>query len=174
MADPFLGEIRMFAGNFAPYQWCFCDGQLLPIVGNDALFSLLGTSYGGDGHSTFGLPDMRGRLPVHFGSGTNLTPRQIGARSGSETASLSVQQMPSHRHSIHASNNVVTNAQPTNLVPAVATEPFYYADPSGTTVVSFPDSVMESSGNNVPHSNLMPFRVVNFIMALKGLYPPRN
>ncbi|MBD3756388.1 MAG: phage tail protein, partial [Gammaproteobacteria bacterium] len=105
MSEPFVGEIRMFAGNFAPRGWAFCDGQLLAVSQNDALFSLLGTIYGGDGRTTFGLPDMRGRIPVHQGSGPGLSPRRLGSKSGAETETLTVNQMPSHTHFFLADKN---------------------------------------------------------------------
>ena len=104
MSEPFVGEIRMFAGNFAPRGWAFCDGQLLATSQNDALFSLLGTIYGGDGRTTFGLPDLRGRIPVHAGTGPGLSPRRLGAKAGAEKVTLTVNELPSHTHDLVASN----------------------------------------------------------------------
>ena len=125
MSDPFIGEIKMFAGNFAPRGWALCDGQLLAVSQNDALFSLFGTIYGGDGRTTFGLPDLRGRIPIHAGSGPGLSPRRLGAKGGAENVTLTTAQLPAHKHDIFASsagasagnplNNVSANTAPTNV-----------------------------------------------------------
>lgn len=116
MSDPFVGEIRMFAGNFAPRQWAFCNGQLMAISQNDALFSLLGTIYGGDGRSSFGIPDMRGRIPMHWGTGPGLTPRPIGQKMGVESVALTANQIPSHSHTMQASTDSVSSVNPTGTV----------------------------------------------------------
>ena len=112
MSEPFVGEIRMFAGNFAPRGWAFCDGQLLAVSQNDALFSLLGTIYGGDGRTTFGLPDLRGRVPIHAGSGPGLSPRRLGAKAGAENVTLTVNQLPSHSHRLSGSANLASESRP--------------------------------------------------------------
>ncbi|MFM2480915.1 phage tail protein [Celerinatantimonas sp. YJH-8] len=175
MADPFLGEIRMFAGNYAPYHWAFCDGQIMNIVNNEALASLLSSIYGGDERSTFGLPDMRGRIPVHFGQGTGLTTRQIGQRYGMESAELTEAQIPPHRHSMNASTDVARDTFPSNNIPAVANPGFYSQGQTASMVVNFPDSVIGKTGSNKPqHYNIMPSLVLNFIIAMRGAYPPRN
>lgn len=178
MSEPFVGEIRMFAGNFAPRGWAFCDGQLLAVSQNDALFSLLGTIYGGDGRTTFGLPDLRGRVPLHAGSGPGLSPRRLGAKTGSEKETLTVNQLPSHRHDWKA-----TTAAATNRTPVITPDPAAYAEPLVTTVYrdgtpsnlqAFNNSMVSNVGGSRSHSNLMPFLCINFIIALVGIYPSRN
>ncbi|MDE4135067.1 tail fiber protein [Phaeobacter sp. QD34_3] len=172
MSEPFVGEIRMFAGNFAPRGWAFCDGQLLAISQNDALFSLFGTVYGGDGRTTFALPDMRGRLPVHAGSGPGLSPRRLGAKSGSENVTLTVNQLPSHSHEFHASTAVATLENPQNhLVAEGVGVNFYEADNQNTNMAS---AMTGNTGGSRSHTNLMPFLCVNFIVALFGIFPSRT
>ncbi len=169
MAEPFLGEIIMFGGNFAPRGWALCDGQLLAISQNDALFSLLGTIYGGDGRTTFGLPDLRGRAPIHEGSGPGLTPRTIGQKSGTETQSLSVGTMPAHTHTLAASSTEADSNAPAGKVLADTNSALYAG--SGTEV---PTSIpIGNSGGGGAHENMMPFLVINFCIALQGLYPSR-
>lgn len=171
MAEPYIGEIRMFAGNFAPRTWAFCDNNLIPVNDNQALFSLLGDRYGGDGRSTFALPDMRGRLPINQGSGPGLTPRQIGERVGAEQVSLTVPQMPSHSHQLQASNNTADSVEPQSRV--LANGQTIYSSANANLVAMSPNQV-GSCGGNQPHNNVMPFLCVNFIIALQGLYPDRN
>lgn len=172
--DPFIGEIRMFAGNFAPRGWAFCDGQLLSIATNQALFSLLGTYYGGDGRTTFGLPDLRGRFPMHEGSGPGLTPRQLGQKSGTETVSLTSQQMPAHTHVaiVHAFSSEGDSSSPTGNIIAKSSMgyPDYSMSNPDTTLKSNTVEVL-SSGGSQPHNNIPPFQTVNFIIALQGIYP---
>ncbi|MAE65355.1 MAG: phage tail protein [Phycisphaeraceae bacterium] len=170
MSDPFVGEIRMFAGNFAPRSWAFCDGQLLSINQNDALFSLLGTIYGGDGRTTFGLPDLRGRVPIHQGSGAGLTPRQIGSRSGQETVTLGQNQLPSHTHPWQAANIAATSTQPVGNAPAIAQGDVYTSD---ITALNMSGSAIANAGGSQPHVNMMPFLAIHFIIALVGIYPSR-
>ena len=174
MSDPFLGEIRIFAGNYAPQNWAFCNGQLLSPAQNDALFSLLGTLYGGDGRNSFGLPDMRGRLPVHFGTGPALTPRPIGQRTGTETVTLTTDQVPSHNHSLLASNNSSTSTTLAGnvLAKGLTNDNFYIND--GSTAVSLLADSVSSSGGGQAHPNIMPYLCLNFIISLVGYYPPRN
>lgn len=172
MSEPFVGEIRMFAGNFAPRGWAFCDGQLLAVSQNDALFSLLGTIYGGDGRTTFGLPDMRGRLPIHAGTGPGLSPRRLGAKGGEEKVTLTVNQMPSHTHPLQASRDPATNPNPEgNTVGEVLTgDPFIEDqafDPMASTSIT-------NVGGSRSHTNLMPFLCVHFIISLVGIYPSRH
>ena len=165
----------MFAGNFAPRSWAFCDGQLLAISQNDALFSLLGTIYGGDGRTTFGLPDMRGRLPLHAGSGPGLTTRNIGAKTGQETANVSVNQLPSHNHDVLVSSSAGTQNAPANAFLASSPNVRLFRPQSTTTGVTLAgDTIGQSPGGAQNHSNLMPFLCVNFIIALFGIYPSRN
>lgn len=173
MAEPFVGEIRMFAGNFAPRSWAFCDGQLLAISQNDALFSLLGTIYGGDGRTTFGLPDMRGRIPIHYGSGPGLSPRQIGQKSGTEKETINVNQMPAHTHELKAHPDTADQTELQDQVLASTSAPVdqYGQDP---TIVNMATSSVTGTGGSGSHTNLMPFICVHFIIALFGIYPSRN
>lgn len=173
MSEPFVGEVRMFAGNFAPRGWAFCDGQLLAVSQNDALFSLLGTIYGGDGRTTFGLPDLRGRIPVHAGSGPGLSPRRLGAKGGAENVTLTVNQLPSHSHQLTASTANATDSSPNStmtLAKGVGFDP--YIQQNGT--VSMNSSNVSSVGGSRSHTNLMPFVCINYIMALVGIYPSRQ
>jgi microcystin-dependent protein len=171
MSEPFVGEIKMFAGNFAPRGFSLCDGQLLSVSQNDALFSLLGTIYGGDGRTTFGLPDMRGRLPIHFGSGPGLSPRNIGWKGGSEEVTLTTPQLPAHSHGFSASTDSADSKNPRDRIPAMRSEPGYGPAASTTTMHS---NSLDPTGGGGAHSNLMPFQCVNFIIALIGIYPSRN
>ncbi len=161
----------MFGANFAPRSWAFCDGQLLPIAGNSALFSLLGTVYGGDGRTTFALPDMRGRLPMNFGTGPGLSPRQIGQRGGTEKVTLIANQMPAHKHAQQGSTDQALTRDPAGKVTADA-EFTMYSDSAPNTAMS--TEAIGDAGGDQPHTNLMPFLVVNFIIALQGVFPSRN
>jgi microcystin-dependent protein len=173
MSEPFIGEIRMFAGNFAPRNWALCDGQLLAISQNDALFSLLGTIYGGDGRTTFGLPDLRGRLPVHQGNGPGLTPRPIGAKFGSETTSLSQANIPGHSHQALASTAVGSQNNPDDSF--LASSPGVRVYRPAPTAASFdPGTIGTAPGTGNAQNNVMPFLCVNFIIALFGIYPSRS
>lgn len=172
MSDPFVGEIRMFAGNFAPRGWAFCDGQLLAVSQNDALFSLFGTIYGGDGRTTFGLPDLRGRFPVHAGSGPGLSPRNIGAMGGAEQVTLTTNQLPSHTHPVKGTNDIADASEPGGQLPAQSTTIDLYVSTAPT--VDFNAAAVPGVGGSGSHSNLMPFLCINFIVALFGIYPPRN
>lgn len=172
MSEPFVGEIRMFAGNFAPRGWAFCDGQLLAVSQNDALFSLFGTIYGGDGRTTFGLPDMRGRIPIHAGSGPGLSPRRLGAKGGAENVTLTVNQLPSHGHNFRAVTGVADRASPESATVAESLTNDIYN-------VEMPDSPLSVSavskvGGSRSHTNLMPFLCIHFIVALFGIYPSRH
>ncbi|MCB1045356.1 MAG: phage tail protein [Acidobacteria bacterium] len=172
MSEPFVGEIRMFAGNFAPRGWAFCDGQLLAVSQNDALFSLLGTVYGGDGRTTFGLPDLRGRIPIHAGHGPGLSERRLGAKSGEEAVTLTVNQLPSHGHNLNAAAAAATDTRPENNLPGQAPN----ADLWSTRNVANPMSSQSitHTGGSRSHTNLMPFLCIHFIIALVGIYPSRN
>ena len=172
MSEPFVGEIRMFAGNFAPRGWAFCDGQLLAVSQNDALFSLLGTIYGGDGRTTFGLPDMRGRVPIHAGSGPGLSPRRLGAKAGSENETLTVNQLPSHTHRQQATASNATSRDPVGAALANAGFGDVYTDDLGD--VNMSSGSIELTGGSRSHTNLQPFLCVNFIIALAGIYPSRH
>jgi len=175
MSIPFLGQITMFGGNFAPRGWAFCDGQLLSIAQNTALFSLLGTTYGGDGRTTFGLPDLRGRLPVHAGQGPGLSNIPIGAKAGTEQVTLSATQIPSHTHALQADNNVGTTPQPANQLLAEFPQTFP-VDPYNTAAPTTPmnANAIDHTGGGQAHDNVQPFLCVNFIIALQGIYPSRS
>ncbi len=175
MSTAFVGEIRMFAGNFAPRDWAFCDGQLLDVSGNDALFSLLGTIYGGDGRTTFGLPDLRGRLPMHTGTGPGLTNQSMGSKFGSESVTVMLNQTPSHNHDMRASTTPGTQYNPAGglLASSPGVRLFRPQPPLGGNNLS-PDTIGLSPGGSQSHNNLMPYLCVNFIIALFGVYPSRN
>jgi microcystin-dependent protein len=176
MSEPFLGEVRMFAGNFAPKGWAFCNGQVLPIAQNPALFSILGTTYGGNGQTTFALPDLRGREPMHWGAGPGLTSRTLGEASGTESVTLISSQMPTHTHELGASSNQGDQFSPSGTVPAVLVnsstgqpENAYSGAPNTTMA---PQSVTLSGGSQ-PHDNMAPFLCLSFIIALEGIFPSR-
>ncbi len=174
MSEPFVGEIRMFAGNFAPQGWAYCDGQLLAVSQNDALFSLLGTIYGGDGRTTFGLPDMRGRIPIHPGTGTGLTSRKLGAKGGGEKETVTVNQLPSHTHRLAAIDETATEVNPQGRMlgrTVVGVSDIYnnVADPCNMNAAE-----IGALGGSQSHTNLQPFLCVHFIIALFGIYPSRN
>ena len=176
MSEPFIGEIIMFGGNFAPRGWSFCDGQLLAISSHSALFSILGTTYGGDGRVTFGLPDMRGRVPVHAGNGPGLTPRPLGQRSGQEIVTLTTNQIPSHNHSVAmhlAAGTANTTTGANNPIGNIAgANIFDNEDDVGNKTLK--GIVQQNVGGNQWHTNEQPYLTVNFIVALLGLYPSRN
>lgn len=171
MSDPFIGQITMFAGNFAPRGWALCDGQLLQISQHSALFSILGTIYGGDGRTTFGLPDLRGRVAIHAGSGPGLTPRQLGRKSGTETVTLNANQIPAHTHNMRGNSGAPDESNPQGGVPAnsAATGEDLYNSASNVNM-----GATANAGGNQSHENMQPFQCVNFIIALTGVFPSRN
>ena len=174
MAEPFIAEIRIFAGNFAPRGWAFCDGQLLPIAQHTALFSLIGTTYGGDGRTTTQLPDLRGRSPMHPGTGPGLTTRRLGQAGGTSTHPLSVSEMTAHNHEAAAVTSQATATKPADNLWAATTEATYAtAGPPGS-LVPMADGVVGDVGGSQPHNNRQPFLAINFIIALVGIYPSRN
>lgn len=166
MAQPYIGEIRIFAGTFAPAGWMFAEGQLLPISENDALFNLIGTTYGGDGESTFALPDLRGRLPLHQGNSYVLA--QTG---GAEEVTLTVNQIPVHSHPLLASNDIPSQSTPGNNVTGQAATKLYRA---GSPSVSLNAAAVAPTGGGQPHTNMQPYLCVNFIISLLGVYPSPN
>lgn len=176
MSEPFIGEIRMFTGNFAPRGWAFCQGQILSIAQNTALFSILGTTYGGNGQTTFALPDLRGRMPMQPGQGPGLSPRTLGELGGSENVTLLTTQMPAHSHVAHAANAQADTLSPQGAVWAVPSEssgaPLNAYSGSANTTMS--PSAVGTAGGSQPHDNMSPFLCVNFIIALEGIYPSRN
>ena len=173
-SEPFLGQMTYFAGNFAPRGWALCDGQLLPISQYSALFSLLGTTYGGDGRTTFALPDMRGRTLIHAGRGPGLTPRNLGAKVGSETNTMTVNQMPSHNHTgaMKASTGAASGGTPTVLGTGGTT----YIGRSGAIDVTMTGGTVEvgHNGGGQPINNMQPSLAVNCIIALQGIFPSRS
>lgn len=163
----------MFAGNFAPRGWAFCDGQLMAVSQNDALFSLLGTIYGGDGRTTFGLPDVRGRLPIHAGQGPGLSNRRLGSKAGAEKVTLTVNQLPSHRHDWLVSDVDASNRDPGgNAYANTLNADVYQESPSDPE--NFSSDMVTKTGGSRSHTNLMPFLCINFIIALFGIYPSRH
>ena len=176
MSDPFLGEIRLVGFTFAPQGWALCDGQLLSIAQNTALFSLLGTTYGGNGQTTFALPDLRGRVPIHPGQGPGLSNYVLGEQSGSENVTLNTSQLPGHNHPLASSNQQGSSSDPSGFFPAVLNEPTgsiavngYLASSNST----LNPAAIGVTGGNQPHSNIQPFLCVNFIICLQGIYPSR-
>jgi len=171
--DPMLGEIRMFAGNFAPQGWAKCEGQLLSIAQNSALFSILGTTYGGDGESTFGLPDLRGRVPLGPGNGPGLSNKSLGQKSGTETNTLSVAQMPAHNHTINAVSSDGNKSAPAANLPAGTKllDPEYSNATANTTMHS---NMVANKGGGQSVNNMQPYVSVTFIIALTGVYPSPN
>lgn len=167
MAQPFVGEIRMFAGNFAPAGWMFCEGQLLPISENETLFNLIGTTYGGDGQSTFALPDLRGRLPLHQGNSFVLAET-----GGSEQITLTVNQIPAHSHALLASLNNATAASPTgNVTGQVGATQIYREVPPASPMAA---QAVSSVGGSQPHDNLQPYLCIDFIISLFGIFPSQT
>ena len=171
MSQPFLGEIRMFAGNFAPRGWAYCEGQLVAVSQNEALFSLFGTIYGGDGRTTFGLPDLRGRVPIHYGNGPGLTPRNIGTKLGTENETLTVNELPSHTHPFKGTDQLGDVANLSNNAPARSTAADVYINEAPSANMS--TEAVTSIGGGQSHTNLMPFLCIHFIVALTGVYPTR-
>jgi len=175
--DPFVAEIRIFPFNFAPRGWAFCDGQLLPLSQNTALFSLLGTTYGGNGQSNFALPNMQGNAPMHPGQGPGLSLHDLGETSGSETVTLLITEMPSHSHPPVNARAAGGQANPTGNMwgtsNASKVAAFFYAPAQGTPVVMNPIS-FGPVGGSLPHNNMMPYLTLNFCIALQGVFPPRG
>lgn len=175
MSDPFVGEIRLFAGNFAPQGWAFCDGQLLAIADNDALFSLFGTIYGGDGRTTFALPDLRGRVPIHMGTGPGLSARAIGSKAGAEQVTLTANQLAGHSHAWRATTAAAQERTPVNnaMAETSAADIFSQSEPPQTPV-TMAAGMVGNTGGSQAHENIQPFQCINYIVALFGIYPSRT
>lgn len=175
MADPFVAEIRIFPFNFAPRGWAFCDGQLLPLSQNTALFSLLGTTYGGNGKSNFALPDLQGRAPMQPGQGPGLSLHDLGESGGSETVALLESEIPSHAHTMRASNDAANSNQPAG---ALVARPFGRGNnifnTANASLVAMSDQALARVGGDAPHNNMMPYLTLSFCIALQGVFPPRT
>ena len=169
MAQPYVGEIRMFAGNFAPAGWNFCDGSILPISENETLFNLIGTTYGGDGQSTFAVPDLRGRLPIHFGNGFTLAES-----GGVETVELTIAQIPAHSHGLLATNNFAATTAVQNNVAAAASVVNINAYGTDQPTTSVSPASVSLVGNSLPHTNFQPYLCVDFIISLFGIFPSQT
>ncbi len=173
MSDPFVAEIRMFGGNFAPTGWALCNGQLLPISQNTALFSLLGTFYGGDGKSTFALPNFQASVPIGQGAGAGLTERVLGEVSGSQTVTLLASEIPVHSHTLNAYKDDLADINtPSPSVMLGATAGLNLYGTASNTTLNF--QALSIAGGSLPHNNLPPYLVVTFIIAMQGVFPPRG
>ncbi len=172
MSEPFLGEIRVFGFSFAPTGWAVCAGQLLSISQHTALFSILGTQYGGDGRTNFALPDLRGSVPLHVGQGPGLSPRSIGETGGAETVTLSAPQLPTHAHASACNDGTGTSYVPTGGVWAMDAGGANEYSPSGAAALAA--GALSPAGGNATHDNLQPFLAVNYCIALNGVFPPRG
>jgi microcystin-dependent protein len=170
MAQPYVGEIRMFAGSFAPAGWMFCDGSLLPISENEVLFQLIGTTYGGDGEETFALPNLQSRVPIHMGTGPSGTTYQLGEMAGVEQVTLTAQQIPAHTHSMLGSANSPTGPVPVGQVHAAAS---IYTAPASSPLNMNAQSIVPVGGSQ-PHDNMQPFLVISYIISLFGIFPSQT
>ena len=170
MSQPFVGEIRMFGGSFAPAGWAFCAGQLVPISENETLFNLIGTTYGGDGQETFGLPDLQGRIPLHAGKGPTVSQTyQIGEKAGVETVTLSLNQIPNHSHSLMASNDPGNATGPGGNLLSNPFNTFPYFPAAGPQQLNA--QTLQPQGGSQPHDNMMPFLCISYIISLFGIFP---
>lgn len=170
--DPFVAEIRIFGFNFAPRGWAFCNGKLMAISQNTALFSLLGTTYGGDGKSTFALPDLQGRSPMFYGQGPGLSYRDIGETAGEETVTLLQTEIPAHSHALNGVNDSGLQSNPGGAFPARAN--IYKSNPGGSPLVQMNFSAVAPTGSSQPHNNMQPYLTLNMCIALQGVFPPRG
>lgn len=173
MGEPFIGEIRMFGGSFAPAGWAMCQGQLMPISENDALFTLIGTTYGGDGQETFGIPDLQGRAPMHAGQGPGISQTyQLGEKAGVETVTLTTNQIPIHNHAFLASGDLALSADPTgNVVAQPVTINLFFGDVATTPLNA---AAIQPVGGSQPHENIQPYLCVTFILSLFGVFPQQT
>ena len=173
MGQPFIGEIRMFGGNFAPAGWHFCDGTLMPISENDVLFNLIGTTYGGDGQDNFALPNLLGRIPIHAGQGPNITQNyQLGQLAGVESVTITTATLPIHSHAVFASTAIASNPNPDgNILATSQTIDSYVIDVAGPALAQ---NTVQPVGGSQPHDNMMPYLCINFIISLYGIYPTQN
>jgi microcystin-dependent protein len=175
MGSPFVGEIRMFAGNFPPNGWALCQGQLVAIDQNSTLFNLIGTTYGGDGQTTFGLPDLQGRVPVHQGISTTGTNYVIGEKSGTETVTVILNQIPIHNHLVSANAGGANGSNPANaFIASGSAGPTWFSASAASPQEFLAGSAVGQAGGSQPHDNMIPFLVVNFIISLFGIFPSQN
>lgn len=176
MTMPFVGEIRMFGFNRIPIGWLPCDGRQVPIANNEVLYTLLGTTYGGDGVNTFAVPDLRGRLPIHQGAGPSLTPRTLGQVGGSEQVTLTLPQMPAHTHTLSVTTAAATADLPsTTVVPgSVSGETYYVSDTTGGSAMTLAPTSVTAAGGNLPHENCMPTLTVQYFIASFGIFPSQG
>ena len=173
MADPFVAEIRIFPFNFAPKGWAWCDGQLMPLSQNTALFSLLGTTYGGNGKSNFALPDLQGRAPMHPGQGPGLSLHDLGETGGSETVSLLESEIPAHSHNLMASNQPAEDRAPANEILGRSVGASLYQTTT-SVIQAMSGQALAPAGGDQPHNNMMPYLTFYFCIALQGVFPPRS
>jgi microcystin-dependent protein len=171
MSNPYVGEIRMFGGNFAPQGWMFCDGSILAIAQNEVLFQLIGTTYGGDGQTSFALPDLRGRAPLHQGTGPGLSTRVIGEQGGSETVTVTTSQMPQHTHTLKASSGLSTGAAGAGGVLAASSVNIYGSGPPTTPMAV---QGISAQGGAQPHENMAPYLAISYIISLFGIFPSQS
>lgn len=172
MSNPFIGQVIMFGGNFAPINWAFCDGSLQSIAQNTALFSLLGTTYGGNGQTTFALPDLRGRVPIGMGQGPGLSPYTIGETGGVENVTLTTNQLPAHTHTAACTTDIGDTTNPAgNFWAAQPALGSYTAPPGGSAMDS---GSVNTAGSSQPHNNIIPYQSINYVIALFGVFPSRN
>jgi len=172
MPEPYVGEIRMFAGNFAPNGWMFCEGQTLPISENEVLFQLIGTTYGGDGEQTFNLPNLASRVPIHMGTGKDGTTYQLGEMAGTEQETLTVQQIPSHTHPMLGSTNAASQQSPTSNTVAKSTQVDLHINAVPGDALN--NQAISPAGGSQPHENTQPFLCINFIISLFGRFPSQT
>ncbi len=172
--EEYIGAIQIFAGNFAPRGWALCEGQLLSIQQNSALFAILGTTYGGNGTTNFALPDLRGRMPIGFGTGPGLTTRQLGEKSGAEAVTLTTAQIPSHTHTYNALSGNREQPNPTGNFLGIAPGPFYAEMNAGDTLLPMNPASISPAGGSQPHNNMPPYLGLSFIICLQGIFPPRS
>jgi microcystin-dependent protein len=172
MPEPYIGEIRMFAGNFAPNGWMFCEGQTLPISENDALFTLIGTTYGGDGQETFNLPNLASRVPIHMGTGPDGTTYQLGEMAGTEQETLTIQQIPNHTHQLMVSTGPASVNNPDGNLPGEPPSVKYLIEDTPNTPMNA--QAVSPTGGSQPHENTQPFLCINFIISLFGVFPSQT
>jgi microcystin-dependent protein len=174
MSEPFLGMIAIYGFNFAPRGWAMCSGQILPIAQNTALFSLLGTTYGGNGQTTFALPDLRSRVPVHFGQGPGLSSYDLGQAAGTETVTLTVQEIPAHPHNVACTDSDGDSSKPPGTIPGSNAAGSGIWSTGAANGTMSPNMIPPSGGGNQPHPNIQPYLALNFCIALEGIFPSRN